>query len=83
MRPNIQITGFWSDGKRVKPGRAARKGPKPVLRTPLSDSTARRETPTVLNPSIRSAIPRRQIALSAGAVSVSGLAQVVYPIAVL
>src|SRR5437879_2639746 len=26
------------------------KGPKPLRRTPLSDSPARRETPTVLNP---------------------------------
>src|SRR5437763_5974763 len=29
------------------------KGPKPLRRTPLSDSPARRETPTVLNPSNR------------------------------
>src|SRR6266702_2398693 len=29
------------------------KGPKPWRRTPLSDSPARRETPTVLNPSNR------------------------------
>src|SRR3981189_989391 len=29
------------------------KGPKPLRRTPLSDSPARRETPTVSNPSNR------------------------------
>src|SRR6266446_2405609 len=29
------------------------KGPKPLRRTPLFDSPARRETPTVLNPSNR------------------------------
>jgi len=52
MRPNIQVTGFCSDEKRVKPD-APLERTEAVRRTPLSDSPARRETPTVLNLSTR------------------------------
>ena len=51
-RPNIQVTGFWR-GEKGEARTAAQKGPKPLRRTPMSDSPARRETPTVLNLSNR------------------------------
>jgi hypothetical protein len=52
MRPNIQVTGFGAAGKGEAQTRRS-KGPKPLRWTPQSDSPARRETPTVLNPSNR------------------------------
>jgi len=53
MRPNIQVTGFFAALRKGEARMRRSKGPKPLRRTPLSDSPARRETPTVLNLSNR------------------------------
>src|ERR1700676_1193501 len=54
-RPRGRISrslAFWR-GEKGEARTAAQKGPKPLRRTPLSDSPARRETPTALNLSNR------------------------------
>ena len=54
-RPRGRISrslAFWR-GEKGEARMAAQKGPKPLRRTPLSDSPARRETPTALNLSNR------------------------------
>src|ERR1700680_2799948 len=54
-RPRGRISrslAFWR-GEKGEVRTAAQKGPKPLRGTPLSDSPARRETPTALNLSNR------------------------------
>jgi hypothetical protein len=52
-RLNIQLRLDFSSAPTGEARMRRSKGPKPLRRTPLSDSPARRETPTVLNLSNR------------------------------